>query len=93
MKSGMRFGFSAREKRNVDPDVGDLIGSIGLPSDNHKVLGHHSYGNKTDVVVGVMPTLLDIDVLPPPDEDDLKFKVRLPIASHTSVWAPPKNRE
>lgn len=71
-----RFGeFAEIDQEWVDPDVGDLVGSIGLPSDNHKVLGHQSYGNKTDVVVGVMPTLLDVDVLPPPDEDDLKFKV------------------
>jgi hypothetical protein len=67
--------FEEIEDRWSDPNVGDGVVSLGMPSDNRIVLGQQSYGNKTDLVVGLMPTSIDVDVLPPPTADDLKYKV------------------
>jgi hypothetical protein len=67
--------FTEIDDRWSDPNVGEGVISVGMPSDNHMVLGQQAYGNKTDVVVGLMPTSIEVDVLPSPTADDLKYKL------------------
>jgi hypothetical protein len=59
----------------TDPNVGDGVASVGLPSDNNMMLDQRSYGNRIDIVVGLLPTLLQVNVLPQPDLNDMKYNV------------------
>jgi hypothetical protein len=56
-----------------DPSAGAMVGSIGFPFDNNVTVERRMIGNKEEVGIGIMPVLLDTDVLAPPSDDDLKF--------------------
>jgi hypothetical protein len=58
----------------TDPSEGAMVGSIGFPVDNSVTVERRVVANKEEVGLGLMPVMLDIDVLPQPSENDIKFK-------------------
>jgi hypothetical protein len=58
----------------ADPQEGSVVGCIGFPVDHNVTVDHRKVGDKDEVGLGLLPVLLDIDVLPQPSSDDLKFK-------------------
>jgi hypothetical protein len=59
----------------TDPSEGESISCCGFPSDYRVTLGKTQVGNRENVEIGLYPLVFSGDVLPPPTEDELKFKI------------------
>lgn len=59
----------------ADPPEGSMVGCIGFPTDHNVTVDHRKVGDKDEVGLGLLPLLIDTDVLPQPSEDDRRFKI------------------
>jgi hypothetical protein len=85
--------FANLNEEWADPPVGQIVGCIGFPVDHNVEVDHRKVGGKHEIGIGLLPVFLDIDVLPQPSAQDLRFmkgghdKARQYMVSYTSTMS------
>ncbi|HXX18537.1 MAG TPA: hypothetical protein VEJ46_03980 [Candidatus Acidoferrum sp.] len=59
----------------TDPPVGELLHYVGFPLDYGQLVGKRMVGQQEERTIALYPTVFSTAVLPPPTEDELRFKV------------------